>query len=277
MNLQFASCIYYIISREQLIKKSLGNCFLSDANPAAPLIPDTLTLSTTNKVIPLSGKRRNVPRDSQLKSCATLLEVVSTLQTLVDMINSYFGKQLAMNLMSAFVCITVQLHYTIRLMRQAAKPENADLTITFNSTLIALHTLEILIIFASGDRAKVKWSELITEVQRIRQHIADEEVRVQLFDAINTMCYKRVEFHGCNLFTIDLSVITGVSAWECWVSGLEQLSAVLKLIEFYNNCSFQLISSVATYLIVLVQFQINEEQSGHYDPNKDTHTFIVEK
>lgn len=266
INLQFASCVYYIISREQLIKKTLGSCFLNEGALDNPLYPDSITLSS-NKVIPVSGKRKNVSRDNQLRSCAVLLEVVSTLQQLVDKINWYFGKQLVMNLMSAFVCITVQLHYTIRLIRQAEPPEGSDLTITFNSTLIALHTLEILVIFAAGDRAKVKWAELITEVQRMRQLITDEEVRVQLFDVINTMCYKRLEFHGCNLFTIDLSVITGVSG--------DRRRGVINLNN--NPCiPFQLISSVATYLIVLVQFQMNEENSGDYDAKKDGAKFSVE-
>lgn len=212
INMQFASCVYYIISRVQLIKKTLGNCFLNESVPCTTLHPDDLHIMSANKVSPVTGKRKQQnSRESQLRSCGTLREVIGTLQTLVDMINAYFGQQLVMNLMSAFVCITVQLHYTIRLIRYPVKPEGADLIITFNSTLIAMHTLEILVIFACGDRAKVKWNELITEVQRMRQQMTDEEARVQLFDVINTMCYKRVEFHGCNLFTIDLSVITGVS------------------------------------------------------------------
>ena len=37
--------------------------------------------------------------------------------------------------------------------------------------------------------------------------------------------------------------------------------------------SFQLISSVATYLIVMVQFQINEEASGQYNPKQGVISF----
>lgn len=36
---------------------------------------------------------------------------------------------------------------------------------------------------------------------------------------------------------------------------------------------FQIISSVATYMIVLVQFQITEEQSGNTNAAKDQRTF----
>ena len=209
VNLQFASCVYYIISREVLLRKALNSCFASPGVILSYLPTDDYL---SNKVSPVAGKRGpQIPQGAQLKSCSALLDVIFTIQSLVDRINAYFGKQLVMNLLSAFVCITVQLHYTIRLIRQAVKPDDAGLTVTFNSTLIAMHTIEILVIFACGDRAKVKWNELIAEVQRVRQGTTDEQVRVQLFDVINTMSYKRVEFHGCNLFSIDLSVITGVS------------------------------------------------------------------
>lgn len=220
MNLQFASCVYYIISREQLVRNALANCFLDEGILLQPGID--LSLSS-NKIIPVSSKRRHNSREMQLKSCTALLEVVSTLQHLADMINSYFGKQLVMNLMSAFVCITVQLHHTIRVVRQPVKPPNYELMVAFNSTLIALHTLEILVIFANGDRAKVMWNELITEVQHIRQQIGDVEIRTQLFDVINTMCYKRIGFHGCNLFNIELSVITGVSR-ERWFYDVDNVT-----------------------------------------------------
>lgn len=217
INLQFAGCVYYIISREQLLKKCLGNCFLNQDLMSVPIISDrSAEISLSNKVTPVfRGKRiESASVETQLMSCATLREVIAMLQRLSDLINSYFGQQLVMNLLSGFICITVQLHYTIRQVRYSFKTPNSEIMVTISLTLIAMHFLEILVIFACGDRAKVKWNEFITEVQRVRLEIRDEEVRAQLFDIINTMCYKKIEFHGCNLFTIDLSVITGVG--KCW-------------------------------------------------------------
>lgn len=210
INLQFAGCVYYIISREQLVKKTLGKCFLNEEAIIAPWTIDDGT-KPRNKISPVTGKRMNYSKETQLKYCSALRDVVVTMQRLVDMINAYFGKQLVMNLLSAFICITVQLHYTIRQIRYSFNTANSEIMVTISSTLIGMHMLEILVIFACGDRAKAKWTEFITEVQRVRLQISDEEVRTQLFDVINSMCYKRIEFHGCNLFTIDLSVITGVS------------------------------------------------------------------
>lgn len=214
INLQFAGCVYYIISREQLLKKCLGKCFSNDDIMSVPIISDRNDgISSSNKVTPVfRGKKIGAASlESQLMSCATLREVITLLQRLSDLINSYFGQQLVMNLLSGFICITVQLHYTIRQVRYSFTTPNSEIMVTISLTLIAMHFLEILVIFACGDRAKVKWNEFITEVQRVRLQIKDEDVRAQLFDIINTMCYKKIEFHGCNLFSIDLSVITGVS------------------------------------------------------------------
>lgn len=213
LNLQFASCIYYVISRLDLLKLAIGS-YLTDKEgivATSALSEGSDNLGPQNRVSPLYRKNILCSQENRLNACANLRELVQKFQLLEEIINKYFGRQIVLTLLSGFICVTVQLHYTIRHIRYGFDEQGSEILVTISGILIGIHVLEYLVIFAAGDRAKSKWAQFIAELQRLRVRSSDEETRSQLFDIIHCMCYKRIEFHGCSLFTIDLSVVTGVS------------------------------------------------------------------
>jgi len=153
-------------------------------------------------------------------------------------------------ILSAFICLTVQLFYLINNIRRGFPNDKSVLAATASCSLIFTHIMEIWIIFISGHRVKDSWSSLIKQVQSVkRRYVGDENFKVRIDELVSIMIFTRVELKAAGLFNIDLSVITSVST----------LHFACELIKRLIGIRFQIVSSIATYLVVLVQFKMSEE------------------
>lgn len=93
------------------------------------------------------------------------------------------------------------------------------------------------------------WSALIKRVQGAKRKLAsDEKFKAQIDELVSIMVFTRVEMKAAGLFNIDLSVITSVSDDNV-------------VDNYFSSYQFnqQIVSSIATYLVVLVQFKMSEE------------------
>lgn len=116
-------------------------------------------------------------------------------------------------ILTAFICLTVQLFYLINNIRLGFRNKNSVWQAASSCSLIFTHILELLVIFISGHRVKDTWSGLIKRMQDVkRKTSSDEKVKAQLDELVAIMVYTRVEMKAAGLFNIDLSVITSVSS-----------------------------------------------------------------
>lgn len=115
-------------------------------------------------------------------------------------------------ILTAFICLTVQLFYLINNVRLGFRSKNSVWQAASSCSLIFTHILELLVIFISGHRVKDTWSALIKRMQDVkRKTSADEKVKAHIDELVAIMVYTRVEMKAAGLFNIDLSVITSVS------------------------------------------------------------------
>lgn len=116
-------------------------------------------------------------------------------------------------LLTAFICLTVQLFYPINNIRHDFQSEKSVLAAAASCSLIFTHILELWVIFISGHRVKDMWSNLIKRVQEAkRKFTSDEKFKAQIDELVSIMVFTRIEMKAAGLFNIDLSVITSVSA-----------------------------------------------------------------
>lgn len=116
-------------------------------------------------------------------------------------------------ILTAFICLTVQLFYLINNIRLGFRNKHAVWQGASSCSLIFTHILELLVIFISGHRVKDTWSALIKRMQDVkRKTSSDEKVKAQVDELVSIMVYTRVEMKAAGLFNIDLSVITSVSS-----------------------------------------------------------------
>jgi len=121
--------------------------------------------------------------------------------------------QVIFTILSAFICLTVQLFYVINNIRHSFQTENAVLSTAASCSLIFTHILELWVIFISGHRVKDMWNSLIKRVQSTKRRFAvDETIRCKIDELVSIMTFTRVEMKAAGLFNIDLSVITSVSS-----------------------------------------------------------------
>lgn len=120
--------------------------------------------------------------------------------------------QVIFTILSAFICLTVQLFYVINNIRHSFQNENSVLSTAASCSLIFTHILELWVIFISGHRVKDMWNSLIKRVQSTKRRFAvDEAIRCRIDELVSIMTFTRVEMKAAGLFNIDLSVITSVS------------------------------------------------------------------
>jgi gustatory receptor len=115
-------------------------------------------------------------------------------------------------ILTAFICLTVQLFYLINNIRHGFQSDKSVLAAAASCSLIFTHILELWVIFISGHRVKDMWTGLIKRVQFTkRQFAADEKFKAQIDELVSIMVFTRIEMKAAGLFNIDLSVITSVS------------------------------------------------------------------
>lgn len=185
-----------------------------------------------------------IPSATKADIIENIYDVVEIIQKICTKMNSYFGKkvkkpystifqkwcshkrklfmQVIFTILSAFICLTVQLFYLINNIRHSFQTENAVLSSAASCSLIFTHILELWIIFISGHRVKDMWNALIKRVQSTKRRFAvDEAFRARIDELISIMMFTRVEMKAAGLFNIDLSVITSVSGlWTFLLCGL---------------------------------------------------------
>lgn len=140
-----------------------------------------------------------------------IYEIIEILQKICSKMNSYFGNKLIFTILSAFICLTVQLFYLINNIRHGFQNERAVLGSLASCSLIFTHILELYVIFVSGHRVKDMWNLLIKRVQSTKRKFAqNEKFKARVDELVSIMAFTRVEMKAAGLFNIDLSVITSV-------------------------------------------------------------------
>ncbi|GAB0090117.1 hypothetical protein DMENIID0001_048020 [Sergentomyia squamirostris] len=234
-NFQFVGATAYLGSRTQLLRMAIR------ANLSGELDALLAHMSLMGK----HGNSLKVRPVASVNSAAAPLvaDIVTILQNICERVNIFFGKQLILTFFSGFVCTIVQMHYIINHIRYGFTLPNADILASFSFSLVAMHSIEVWTILLSGEIVKLKWSEAIVALTQAKINSSDDQLRRKINDMIAIMKCKKLELHAFNFFTIDLSVITAM------------------------------ISSMTTYLIVLVQFKITEDQTSKDGPAKATKQF----
>ncbi|XP_055692328.1 putative gustatory receptor 28a [Lutzomyia longipalpis] len=237
-NFQFVGAISFLTSRTQLLRMAVR------ANLSGEL--DALLAQMS-----ILGKHGNAmkvrPVDSVNPTSATLVaDIVGILHNLCDRVNLYFGKQLILTFLSAFICVIVQMHYIINHIRHGFAMTDAEILVSFSLALVTMHAIEFWTVLHGGEMAKVKWNETMVVLTQARGNSSDDKLRSKINDILATMKVKKLEFHAFNFFTVDLSLLTAM------------------------------ISAMTTYLIVLVQFKISEDEKGGDSSTNPTKQFSVE-
>ncbi|XP_049547991.1 gustatory receptor for bitter taste 66a-like [Anopheles darlingi] len=253
---QFAGCILYLSDRAMLLLRGMNNFPVGVENltlQPQPHVPQYKTLNMT-----MGGNHHHASmREGKLTRLTTLgnikirpispldsiqhiREVVEVLQDLSVKINQCFGKQAIFSLLSAFTCVTVQLYYMLNHIKSGFTTPRSEIYALASCSLLFLHGIEFWSLFTSGEHVRLKWKKLINFLFFMKSKSTDDDYRSKADDLISFMIANPLEFSAYGLFPIDLSVLTGIA------------------------------SSITTYLIVLIQFKISEEQTSNFDEeNKD--------
>ncbi|EDS26201.1 conserved hypothetical protein [Culex quinquefasciatus] len=162
-------------------------------------------------------------------------EVVEHLQDLSIKINDCYGKQAIFSLLSAFICVTVQLYYMLNHIKSGFSQSRSEIYALAACSMLFLHGVEFWSLFTSGENVRGEWKKVINYLYFMKSKSNEEEFRSKADDLISFMTANPLEFNAYGLFPIDLSVISGIA------------------------------SSITTYLIVLIQFKISEDQANGDD------------
>lgn len=208
----------------------------------AQTIPVRWMIESDRKAIPtkeFKDSRRvstltniNLPSLDNAETIENIYDIVEKLQIICSKMNSYFGKKVCLELrrrvkqtnlkkinipqviftiLTAFICLTVQLFYIINNIRHGFQSENSVLASAASCSLIFTHVLELWIIFISGNRVKDMWTALINRLQSAkRRFVRDEIFKTRIDELVSIMVFTRVELKAAGLFPVDLSVVTSV-------------------------------------------------------------------
>ncbi|XP_053690866.1 gustatory and pheromone receptor 32a-like [Sabethes cyaneus] len=246
---QFAGSIMLLSNRTVLLQIGIDN-YLNETNQQQ-LRKSSLSHSLCSQEPPSYGKHIHTvsikvkPFYTISDTVDNIYQMVEHLQQLAVKINDSFGKQAVFSLLSAFICITVQLYYLLNQIRAGFVIPGAAVFCLAASSLLLLHGIEFYALFTNGDLARNHWRQLMNYLFVVKAKSSDENFRAKMDELIGFMSCNSPEFRAFGLFPIDLSVLTGMA------------------------------SSIATYLIVLVQFKMSEEDgqpfgtaeiTRHYNP-----------
>ncbi|XP_058446460.1 putative gustatory receptor 2a [Malaya genurostris] len=235
---QFAGSIMLLSNRSILLLNAIDN-YLGEIEQQMKCKPlglidfsnqDPPSYRKLTPVAPVVGSMVKVRPMLSSDTIETVGQVTVHLQQLATKINDCFGKQAIFSLLSAFISITVQLYYLLNQIRTEFAYQGAVLHGLAAGSILVLHGLEFWVLFTSGEKVRHKWRKLINCVFLAKAKSSDSEYRAKLDDLIAFMTCNVPEFHAYGFFPIDFSVLTGMA------------------------------SSITTYLIVLIQFKISEEE-----------------
>uniref|UniRef100_A0A182JA38 Gustatory receptor n=1 Tax=Anopheles atroparvus TaxID=41427 RepID=A0A182JA38_ANOAO len=301
--IQFAGCILYLSDRAMLLLRGMNNFPVGVENltlqPQQHGHAHYKTLNMTmggphhgsihegklNRLTTLANIK--IRAISPLDSIQHIREVVELLQELAVKINHCFGKQAIFSLLSAFTCVTVQLYYMLNHIKSGFTAPRSEIYALASCSLLFLHGIEFWALFTSGEHVRLKWKKVVNFLFFMKSKSTDDDFRSksrtlicvfpvsstmvpplpairgpafrdQADDLISFMMSNPLEFNAYGLFPIDLSVLTGVRVFFL----------VLR------NGPESIASSITTYLIVLIQFKISEEQTSGYDDDSNDNSHI---
>ncbi|KAL7017683.1 hypothetical protein ACKWTF_010482 [Chironomus riparius] len=238
-NFMFALYMTVLLERLRIVGKTIEWMIELTSNPSKPLS----SRESNNNMRPILANII-IPCTTKADIIENIYDIVEIVQKICLQMNSYFGKKVIFTILSAFICLTVQLFYVINNIRHSFQNENSVLSTAASCSLIFTHILELWVIFISGHRVKDMWNSLIKRVQSTKRRFAvDEAIRCRIDELVSIMTFTRVEMKAAGLFNIDLSVITSIA------------------------------SSIATYLIVLVQFKLSEDSTRNNHSGNDIKLF----
>lgn len=114
---------------------------------------------------------------SPLETLHNTREVVEHLQELAAKINDCFGKQAIFSLLSAFICVTVQLYYMLNHIKSGFTNNRTEIYALAACSMLFLHGVEFWALFTSGENVRLKWKNLINYVFFMKSKSNDDEFR----------------------------------------------------------------------------------------------------
>ncbi|XP_058117147.1 uncharacterized protein LOC131288899 [Anopheles ziemanni] len=257
---QFAGCILYLSDRAMLLLRGMNNFPVGVENLTLQPQPHghaqykalNMTMGGPHHGSIHEGKLNRLTTLANIKiraitpldSIQHIREVVELLQELAVKINHCFGKQAIFSLLSAFTCVTVQLYYMLNHIKSGFTAPRSEIYALASCSLLFLHGIEFWALFTSGEHVRLKWKKVVNFLFFMKSKSTDDDFRSKADDLISFMMSNPLEFNAYGLFPIDLSVLTGIA------------------------------SSITTYLIVLIQFKISEEQTSGYDDDSSDNSHI---
>lgn len=112
---------------------------------------------------------------SPVETIQNAREIVEHLQDLAMKINECFGKQVIFSLLSAFICVTVQLYYMLNHIKSGFTQSRSEIYALAACSMLFLHGVELWSLFTSGETVRLKWKNLINYVFFMKSKSNDEE------------------------------------------------------------------------------------------------------
>lgn len=114
---------------------------------------------------------------SPVETIQNTREIVEHLQELATKINESFGKQAIFSLLSAFICVTVQLYYMLNHIKSGFTQSRSEIYALAACSMLFLHGVEFWSLFTSGETVRLKWKNLINYVFFMKSKSNEEEFR----------------------------------------------------------------------------------------------------
>ena len=141
---------------------------------------------------------------------------------------------MVLTLLTGFICLTVQFYYILDRLRFRDVYVDLEIFILASCSLIIAHLIEFALIFSNGNRITKTWWQMVNLIYSSKKKYGTDEIYKQRINDLLIMIeLKNIKIEASGLFPIDLTVVTSI------------------------------VSSITTYLIVLVQFKFSEDQSNN--------------
>ncbi|CRK93784.1 CLUMA_CG007312, isoform A [Clunio marinus] len=174
------------------------------------------------------------PQRSNIKEIVNQISIIhDSLCDACNLVEDYFSAQMLTTVAIAFLIIVFNTYYILGAMFGNANIPgqyfNTVEFITFFSYQIAVHFLSVFaVVFVCSSLSKESGKTAIC-VHKLLNTTNSEELKVQLTQFSIQLVHRKVKFTACSLFTLDTSFI------------------------------FTIVKALSTYVIILVQFTINQE------------------
>ncbi|XP_037908400.1 uncharacterized protein LOC119650006 [Hermetia illucens] len=181
-----------------------------------------------------------------LRIMTNLPEVLLTIQRYRFQICKIYGGQMALIYADQLICSTGRLHFFI-VMINSLTIKNFDtkkvLKLITYILLLTLSGIQLSTSMWTGSFARSEWNKMAFRLQEISFKCKNHEIQRAVEKNLEILHQNRLEFHAGDFFKLELQIATGI------------------------------LSSIATYLVILLQFQIYPDEGDNSDLTDDLLVF----